>query len=248
MNYYEKWDTLSKERWQFRDDMLKKYVGELENAHDRCIRKVISTFGRGLGIASPSKFTKYMIGKHSPGRIIKTIKPHTPYQICYYDKNNLPVYMESYDFPSQDDPNVMKRTGITYFISYDNDIWTAYFNAYKKDKINVESMLSGNYKIVRDERGSLRGLYYICGHDTAIIYAEEYDYSEYDNGIINCTFSYYVEGRSGASKDIPTGFKNSPLEQWKYIFYVNEKGKFICFDSYKNKNGEFVLIKKNAKK
>ena len=111
-----------------------------------------------------------------------------------------------------------------------------------------ENSLSGNYKIVRDERGRLSGLYYICGHDTASIEAEEYDYSEYDNGIINCTFSYYVEGRSGASKDIPTGFKNSPLQQWKYIFYVNEKGKFICYDSYKNKNGEFVLIKKNAKK
>lgn len=189
-----------------------------------------------------------MMGKnHRPGRIIKTIKPRTPYQVCYYDENNDPLYMEDYDYFSND-PNVMEIGDITYFVSYNNDIWTARFDVCSTNDLNVAPMSIDSYKIVRDEQGRLSGLYCICDLDHTVIDAEEYDYSECSDGIINCTYSYYLEGRDGVSKDVSPGFSNSPLEEWKYIFYVNEKGKVICYDSYKNKNGEFILLQKGATK
>lgn len=247
MNYYEKWDTLYNERWQFREYLL-NHIEEIENIYGKYSKKVISTFGRGLSIASPSRFSKYMMGKnHRPGRIIKTIKPRTPYQVCYYDENNDPLYMEDYGRVPKD-TDVVGRSNITYFVPYNNDIWTARFDVCSTNDLNVAPVSIDSYKIVRDEQGRLSGFYYIDGHYHAIIDAEEYDYSECSDGIINCNFSYYLEGRDGVSKDVLPGFSNSPLEEWKYIFYVNEKGKVICYDSYKNKNGEFILLQKRATK
>ncbi len=146
------------------------------------------------------------------------------------------------------DTDVVGRSNITYFVPYNNDIWTARFDVCSTKDLNIAPMCIYNYKIVRDEQGRLHGLYCICDLDHTVIDAEEYDYSECSDGIINCTYSYYLEGRDGVSKDVPPGFSNSPLEEWKYIFYVNEKGKVICYDSYKNKNGEFILLQKGATK
>ena len=61
---------------------LEEFKTEFENK--KC-RKVMSTYGRGLGIASPSKMTKYIIKNYKSGRVIKSVKSKQNYvKLCSY--------------------------------------------------------------------------------------------------------------------------------------------------------------------
>ena len=61
MNLYEYWDSLSAECDNFHEyawNHLEEFLTELEQNK---YRKITSTYGSDLGIASPSKMTKYIV-------------------------------------------------------------------------------------------------------------------------------------------------------------------------------------------
>ena len=91
MNYYEYWDELSNECDDFHEyawNHLEEFLTELEQNK---YRKIISTYGSDLGIASPSKMTKYIVKKHKCGRVIKNVKPGQLYKVTYFDSNDFPL-------------------------------------------------------------------------------------------------------------------------------------------------------------
>lgn len=233
MNCYDYWDALSAECDDFHDYAcyhLEEFKTEFENK--KC-RKVMSTYGRGLGIASPSKMTKYIIKNYKSGRVIKSVKPGQLYKVTYYDSEDSPLAIESYSQISPDG-GYTQRSETRYFVNYGDSIWTALFS---------ESGLIYNehYKIKYDDNHRLKGLYQINAGNSLQVMAEEYDYSEIEKGIVTCLFTDYVGKASGTSKDIPIGYKGSPAIQWKYVVNIDEKGKHKAITVYKNINGEFVF-------
>lgn len=238
MNYYEKWDLLGEEKEQFNKyviDNYNKIYTELKTRQNNYSYFKTTTYPSNLGIASPSKFTKYMVGKYQSGRIIKNIKPEQAYHKIYFDENDLPICIEEYNTIESGD--YCSKGDTIFFTEYKGNIWTACFQN------------NGNYfengmpfKIVKSDNGRLLGLYEIRTSVSTIVYAEEYDYSEIDSNIVWCTYSSYSSGLSGSSKDVPAGAPHSPLDQWKYKIYLNEKGKYTEYDSFFNENGEFVFI------
>lgn len=233
MNYYEYWDSLSVECDVFHDyawNHLEDFLKELE---EKKCRKIISTYGRDLGIASPSKMTKYIIRKHKRGRVIKNVKPGQLYKVTYFDSDGFPLAVESYDVASSKSVDV-GRSGTRYFVRYGGSVWTAWFS-------ESGSLFNEHYKIVYDGEQRLKGFYKMNAGNSLQVMSEEYDYSEIESGIVTCLFTYYVGRLSGSSKDIPIGYKGSPATQWKYIINVDEKGKYKELTVYKNINGEFMF-------
>lgn len=231
MNLYEYWDALSAECNAFHRYARSNYKKiKTDFEHKEC-RKVISTYSSGLGIASPSKMTKFIIGKYKCGRIIKNVKPGQMYKVTYFDSEGFPLAIENYGSVSRND----KKNTTEYFVKYDNAIWTAWYT-----EGNV-ILLSEHYKIVYDDKQRLKGFYKMDTGLSLQVMAEEYDYSEIESGIVTCLFTDYVGKSSGSSKDIPIGYKGSPAIQWKYVINVDEKGKYKALTVYKNINGEFVF-------
>lgn len=233
MNYYEYWDALSTECDAFNEYAwyhLEEFQAELEQK--KC-KKVISTYFSGLGIASPSKMTKFIIGKYKCGRIIKNVKPGQMYKVTYFDNEGFPIAIESYDSISRNS-EYLEKSGTRYFVKYGDSVWTACF-------YGEGSLFNEHYKIVYDDEQCLKGFYKMNAGNALQVMAEEYDYSEIESGLVTCLFTDYVGKSSGSSKDIPIGYKGSPAIQWKYVINVDEKGKYKALTVYKNINGEFVF-------
>lgn len=233
MNLYEYWDELSDQCDVFHEyawDHLEEFIAELEQ---RKCRKVISTYGRELGIASPSRMTKYIVRKHKSGKVIKNVKPGQLYKVTYFDSEGFPLAVESYDAISHNDGEV-GRSGTRYFVKYGDSVWTAWFS-------ERGGLFNEHYKIVYDDEQRLKGFYRMNAGNSLQVMAEEYDYSEIESGIVTCLFTYYVGRLSGSSKDIPIGYKGSPAMQLKYVINVDDKGKYKALTIYKNINGEFVF-------
>lgn len=231
MNYYEYWEALSAECDAFHRYARSNYKKIKTEFELKECRKVISTYYCGLGIASPSKMTKFIIGKYKCGRIIKNVKPGQIYKATYFDSDNFPLAIESYGSVSHND----KKNTTRYFVKYDNATWTACYT-----EGNV-ILLSEHYKIVYDDKQRLKGFYQMDAGLSLQVMAEEYDYSEIESGIVTCLFTDYIGKLSGSSKNIPIGYKGSPAIQWKYVINVDEKGKYKALTVYKNINGEFVF-------
>ena len=233
MNYYEYWDTLSVECDAFHEyasRRLEEFKADLEL---KKIRKVMSTYGHGLGIVSPSRMTKYIIRNYKCGRVIKNVKPGQLYKVAYYDREDSPLAVESYSQLSPDG-GYTQRSETKYFVNYGGSVWTVLFS--ESGMICYE-----HYKIVYDDDHRLKGLYKINAGNSLQVMAEEYDYSEIGQGIVTCIFTDYVGRASGTSKDIPIGYKGAPAIQCKYVVNVDEKGKHKAITTYKNINGEFVF-------
>lgn len=233
MNYYEYWDALSTECDAFHEYAwyhLEEFQTELEQK--KC-KKVISTYFSGLGIASPSKMTKFIIGKYKCGRIIKNVKPGQMYKVTYFDNEGFPIAIESYDSISRNS-EYLEKSGTRYFVKYGDSVWTACF-------YGEGSLFNEHYKIVYDDEQRLKGFYKMNAGNSLQVMAEEYDYSEIESGLVTCLFTDYVGKSSGSSKNIPIGYKGSPAIQWKYVINVDEKGKYKALTVYKNINGEFVF-------
>ncbi|MDE6592507.1 MAG: hypothetical protein K2K57_05520 [Oscillospiraceae bacterium] len=236
---YRKWDILANEQRMFYDHLARsdKYA-EFIKAKENCAYVKYATFFRGLGVVSPSKFTKHIIGGYKRGRIIKNNADKKFVNKIYYDRNNMPVCIECFCGFDKNDPGVKIPVHETFFTEYNGCRWTvSYFTESKKIFKDFDC-----YKIAEKD-GRLLGLYELeCSGETAIISSEEYDYSDIDDKVIWCTYSNYVEGLSGSSKDIPPGFKHSPMEEWKFKIYLNEKGKFAKYEMYKNIEGCFKFV------
>ncbi|MBO4524727.1 MAG: hypothetical protein J5723_08620, partial [Ruminococcus sp.] len=192
-NYYEYWVVFSAECDAFHEYAcyhLEEFKTEFEN---KKIRKVMSTYADGLGIVSPSKMTKYIIKNYRSGRVIKTVKPGQLYEVAYYDNEDNPLAVESYSQLTPDG-GYTKRSETKYFVNYGNSVWTALFS--ERGMIYNE-----HYKIVYDNNHRLKGLYQINAGNSLQVMAEEYDYSEIEQGIVTCIFTDYVGKASGTSKD-----------------------------------------------
>lgn len=235
MNLYEYWDAFSVECDIFHDyasDHLDDFIMDVEK---RKYKKVLSTYGRDLGIASPSKLTKHIVGKYKSGRVIKNLKPSQLYKATYFDSAGFPLAVESYDISSSNSVEI-GRSGTRYFVQYGDSVWTAWFS-------ESGSLFNEHFKIVYDDEQRLKGFYKINAGNSLQVMAEEYDYSEIESGIVTCLFTYYVGRLCGSSKDIPIGYKGSPATQQKYIIRIDEKGRYKELTAYKNINGEFVFEK-----
>ncbi|MBO5319542.1 MAG: hypothetical protein J6B01_07060 [Ruminococcus sp.] len=233
MNLYEYWDSLSAEcdnfheyAWNHLDDFITDFEAKRS-------KKVVSTYFSGLGIASPSKMTKYIIRKYKCGRVIKNVKPGQLYKVTYFDSEGSPLAVENYDEIIRDSADV-GRSGTRYFVKYGNAVWTAWFS-------ERGSLFNEHYKILYDEKQRLKGFYKMNAGNSLQVMAEEYDYSEIESGIVTCLFTNYLGKSSGSSKDIPVGNKGAPAIQWKYVIEVNEKGEYTSLTVYKNINGDFVF-------
>ncbi len=233
MNYYEYWDALSNECDDFHEYAWNHFEEFLTELEQNKYRKIISTYGSDLGIASPSKMTKYIVKKHKCGRVIKNVKPGQLYKVTYFDSNDFPLAVESYDVISPNNADV-EKSGTRYFVKYGNAVWTAWFS-------ESGGLFNEHFKIVYDDKQRLKGFYKMNAGNSLQVMAEEYDYSEIESGVVTCIFTYYVGRLSGSSKDVPIGYKGSPATQWKYIINVDEKGKYKALSVYKNINGEFVF-------
>ena len=234
MGLYEYWDALSAECDEFHayaHDRLGEYKARTEK--DVCIRKM-STYGRWLSIASPSILTKHIIRNFKTGRPIKSVKPGQLHQIVLYDSEGSPLAIEHYSTLSPDG-GLTKRSETTYFTDYGGCVWTAMF--YERSGWIQDE----HFKIVYDDMQRLKGFYQINAHDSQQVYAEEYDHSKADEGIIVCLFTDYTGQAVHTSKDIPIGFKGSPAIQWRYEMNVDGKGKITALTTYKNTEGEFVF-------
>ena len=233
MNLYEYWDALCAEC-----DAFHKYAWEREQyerfrsefAQKNC-RKVLSTFGRHLGIASPSVMTKFIINKYKTGRVIKQPKPDQMYQAVYFDGEGEPAAVE--DYADMHPGELCGRSETTYFVKWQDAVWTARYSE------NRHILDDTHFKIVYDAEHRLTGFYHIDAGNNSL-WAEEYDYSEAASGTVTCLFTYYVGKAHGSSKDIPIGFSGSPASQWKYIIEIDEKGTFRAMTTCKNQQGEFV--------
>jgi len=236
MTLYEYWDKLSAECDEFHDYAYMNYKdikSYFESKKCNC-RKVMSTYSSDLGIASPSKMTKYIVKNHKCGWIIKKIKSGQQYEVVCYDGNGLTSVIDLYDYFPNGSSDAQKSSTI-YFINYNGSIWTACFSE--------RGYLSNrHYKIVYDETQRLKGFYEIGAANSLQVTAEEYDYSKIESGVMTCIYTYYVGRASGASKDIPIGYKGSPATQFKYDVELDEKGRYKAITTYKNVEGEFIFI------
>ncbi len=233
MGLYDHWDALAVECDEFhgyaqgRLDEFRAYTEE-----NVCSR-VMSAYSSGLGIASPSRLTRYIIRKFKPGRAIKNVKPGQLHEMILYDKDGRPLAIESYDrIPP--DGGMTQRSETTYFTVYGGSVWTAVFSE------NHGWIYDEHYKIVCDDMHRLTGFYQMNAHMQQV-YAEEYDYSEIGDGIVTCLFTDYNGKAVNTSKDIPVGFAGSPAIQWRYVIDVDEKGKYAALTTYRNTQGEFVF-------
>ena len=233
MNHYEYWDRLSAECDDFHEYAYNHFEDFKTDLEQKKCRKVISTYGRGLGIASPSKMTKYIIKKYKSGKVIKNVKPGQLHKVTYYDSEDAPLAVESYSQLSPDG-GYTQRSETRYFVNYGNSVWTALFS-------ERGMLYNEHYKIVYDDNHRLKGLYQINAGSSLQVMAEEYDYSEIEQGIVKCIFTDYVGKAAGTSKDIPIGYKGSPAIQWKYVVNIDEKGKHKAITVYKNIDGKFVF-------
>lgn len=237
---YEKWDDLADEQKAFYNYILSENKHtELINKKKQCTNIKYATFFSGLGVVSPSKFTKHIIKGYKPGRFINNYRDGTDFvNKIYFDDNGEPLCIECFCGFEKDDPKVKKAVTETYFVKYNGCRWTACFFS-ESGKLFENSNC---YKIAEKD-DLLLGYYSMqASKGTAIIKAQEFDYSSINDGIVWCLYSDYTEGLSGSSKDIPPGYEHSPLEQWKYKIYLNEKGKNAKYELYKNIEGDFKLI------
>lgn len=234
MNLYEKWDALCAEADAFHAFARKPEQYEIfrKEAEQNACRKVLSSFPIGFGLASPSVMTKFIIKKQKNGRIIKQPKPGQPYQTIYYDAADNPVIVEDYaDLHAGDDP---AKSESTYFVTWHDAVWSARYaeNSHRLDNIH--------YRSVYDEQHRLMTFCKLtAGYNS--MWAEEYDYSETQKGIVTCLFTFYAGQAQGSSKNIPIGFSGAPASQWNHIVCVNEAGFLQSMDVYKNIKGEFVF-------
>ena len=237
---YGKWDALAKEQKEFYNYIIceNKHL-ELINKKESCTNIKYATFFSDLGVVSPSKFTKHIIKGYKSGRIIKNYQHGMDFvNKIYFEDDGTPLCIECFCGFEKDNPKVKKAVTETYFVQYNGCIWTVCFFC-ESGKLFEDNNC---YKIV-EENGLLLGYYSMqASKGTAIITAQEFDYSAVEDGIVWCLYSDYVEGLSGTSKDIAPGFKNSPMEQWKYKIYLNEKGKYAKYELYKNIEGDFKML------
>lgn len=222
MNSYERLDKLIAETEEFYNFIGNSYNNLSEKAKHSKFKK-ITTYSYDLGIASPSKMGKH-IGGYKPGRIIKQIPGNGKYCEFFYDDNEQPLCRKRYNGIGGED--------IMFFVNYKGNVWTVSFF---KDGTLFKNF--DCFKIVK-ENCKLLGLYKL----SAGVMSEEYDYSEENEGIIWCTFSKYIPELWKSSKNIAPGFKNSPIEQWKYKIYINSKGKYVKYELYKNIEGHFEFL------
>ena len=234
MELYGYWDALSAECDEFHayaHDRLDEF--RIYTEKNVCSQK-ICTYGGWLGIASPSTLTKFIIRNFKPGKVIKNIKPGQLHRRVLYDNSGKPLAIENYGTLSPDG-GLAKRSETIYFTDYKGCVWTAMFYE------NHRWIQDEHFKIVYDDMQRLRGFYRINAHDSQQVYAEEYDYSRADEGIVVCLFTDYIGKAVHTSKDIPIGFKGSPAIQWRYEINVDDKGRYTALTTYKNTEGGFVF-------
>ena len=233
MDLYEYWNSFSDECDAFHV-YAQKHLADFRTMFEQnqC-RSVLSTCGSDLGISSPSSMTKYIIGKHKSGRVIKTVKPGQLYERTHYDSEGYPLAVERFnDIPSDTLP---AKKGVTiYFVKFNGAIWTAEFS-------ERGFLFDNHHKIAYDEKQRLKGFYKLYAGHSLHVEAEEYDYSQMESGIMICLFTYYSGNASGTSQEIAIGFSGSPATQMKYVVQIGEKEKFTAMDIYKNIKGEFVF-------
>lgn len=238
MSLYEYWNAFSDECDAFHA-YAQKHLSDFRTIHEQnqC-QSILSTCGSDLGIASPSKMTKYILGKHKGGRVIKKVKPGQIYERTYYDSEGYPLAVERFNDISSD--TLPAKKGVTiYFVKYNGAIWTAEFS-------ESGHLFDNHHKIEYDEKKRLKGFYKLYAGHFLYVQAEEYDYSQIESGIMICQFTYYAGNANGTSQEIAIGYSGSPAMQAKYVVKIGEKGKIIAMDIYKNIEGEFVFQEHKA--
>lgn len=233
MNLYEYWNAFSEECDAFHEYAQKHLEDFRAMLEQKQCRFVLSTCGSDLGIASPSKMTKYIIGKHKCGRIIKTVKPGQLYEKTYYDSEGNLLAVERFNDISSDTLPAKKGATI-FFVEFNGAFWTAEFS-------ENGHLFDNHHKIEYDEKHRLKGFYKLYAGHFLYVQAEEYDYSQMESGITICLFTYYAGNATGTSQEIAIGFSGSPATQMKYVAKIGEKGKFTAMDIYKNIKGEFIF-------
>ena len=182
---------------QYAEDHFQDFLQARDNPHEL----VYTTYAHSLGIASPSLVNYRVIGGHTRGRILKKpVKEGDRYNMIVYGEDRRPV--------SVTHVNEFGRRETYFFFDLDGYSWAMELRESDNPLYNGKHPYGEVFKWRYDSRGRIEHLAEISNGHSSI--TEKYEYL--DDGSCVCHMYYYVPGRSGSSKDIPAGFKGSPMD------------------------------------
>ena len=187
---------------QYAEDHFQEFL----QARDNPDKVVYTSFANWLGMASPSLVNYRVIGGHNRGHILKK-KPEKQgarYNMIVYGEDGRPIsIIHVNEFGKHE----------SYF-SFDLDGYRWAMELHESDNpyYNGKHRYGDVFKWQYDSQGRIAYLAEISpGHSSM---TEKYEYLE--DGSCICHMYYYVPGRSSSSKDIPAGFKGSPMDEYRY--------------------------------
>lgn len=186
---------------RFAEDHFRDFLHARENPH----KVKYTTAANWLGIESPSLVDYRVIGGHTRGRILKkAVKDGDRYNVIGYDAEERPLFITHV--------NEFGRRETKFFFDLQGYRWAMELHESDNPFYNGKHRYGDVYKFRYDELGRI--VYFATinpGHSSR---TEKYEYM--DDASIICHMYYYIPGRSGSDKSIPSGFKGSPMDEYRY--------------------------------
>lgn len=207
-NLFVEFDEIIKcgeEAEKYAKDHSDELIGQVKNAD----KMILTSKANWLGLADPSLIGHRIVRGAKRGRVIKKIPENGEHTELYYRKGRF-IAVRSYN---------SFGTEVGYY-TFERDGYVWAINFYYDKKNDLYFSCGDKFRFRYDEKGRIVSYYQM---DSSWLSGEEYEYPEDEALPIKARHYYYVPRLNGSSKDIPTGYPNSPMDEAYYEISADQK-------------------------